>query len=456
MISFVRQQLNSIAVRVVLIIIAGSFLLQLAIVAVLQFPAIYRVLPETLGQEAEAIAELVWMVENVPEELEPYILSLYQSSGRRAVVQDSFPTGARDLPRIRHAFGTANTDAAARLLDRKMVFKTSGFRIFQQAFGQVDPNAVTAASVFVIATELDDQRILIVELAPYLYLASGNLPAAISTIWIFLAIGQAIALAFVIFHPIRSIERDAEQVGLAELGTPISENGPSELRRISRALNRMRERLAGLVQERDDIFAAIAHDIRTGITKIRLRTEASDIVRADEIEPDLSQMETLISDMLTYARAEHPRSVAEVINVPELLGEIVSRAPIDVDFRESDAATSFSIAGDRVALQRLFDNLIENARRYGEPPISILTTHDQTLEIRVRDNGEGLPEEQLEHIFQPFARGDSSRNRNTGGSGLGLGISRAIARAHGGDLHLENNPNGGLDAVVTLPAHLRT
>jgi len=115
------------------------------------------------------------------------------------------------------------------------------------------------------------------------------------------------------------------------------------------------------------------------------------------------------------------------------------------------------IAGDPVALRRLFENLIENARRYGGGRIAVrVLTAGDGREIRIEDDGPGLPADQLEAVFQPFLRGEASRNRATGGTGLGLGIAKSIARAHGATLRLENRPEGGLAAIVRFPAHLRT
>ena len=115
------------------------------------------------------------------------------------------------------------------------------------------------------------------------------------------------------------------------------------------------------------------------------------------------------------------------------------------------------IVGDPVALRRLFENLIENARRYGGGEIAVrLVKLAGGREVRIEDNGPGLPEDQLDTVFEPFRRGENSRSRETGGIGLGLGIARAIARAHGAKLRIENRPEGGLVAIVHFPECLST
>jgi signal transduction histidine kinase len=204
------------------------------------------------------------------------------------------------------------------------------------------------------------------------------------------------------------------------------------------------------------MVAAIAHDVRTGITKIRLRMDERGAVSAHEIEGDIAQMEALITDMLAYARAQSPSGPQELIRLDSFVGDLADAAPHPICLC-LPPAEDFIIVGDPVALRRLFDNLIENARRYGGDEIVVrVVATGGGREVRIEDNGPGLPDGQLETVFQPFQRGEISRNRTTGGTGLGLGIARAIAKAHGATLHLENRPKGGLAAILHFPEDLRS
>lgn len=261
------------------------------------------------------------------------------------------------------------------------------------------------------------------------------------------------ALHWVIMRPIRTLEHDAERVWLAETAVPVSETGPRELRRLSQAFNRMRLRLDGLIREREQIMVAIAHDIRTGLTKLRLRTDGRDNVLVAEIEPDLFQMERLLSDMMAYARAESPVAEHELIELHSFVVALAEAAPQTIDVSQDAASEPFTIAGSRLAIARMVENLLENARAYGNGWTGLCIERDASgLTIAVEDDGPGIPESQQGRVFEPFFRGEASRNKATGGTGLGLGIARAIAHTHGAHIRLSNRAQGGLRAEVVFPA----
>jgi len=140
------------------------------------------------------------------------------------------------------------------------------------------------------------------------------------------------------------------------------------------------------------------------------------------------------------------------------LSQTAADAPTGVTFSSTlDGESEFTIAGDPVALRRLFENLLENARRYGGGEISLTASIEAGgLMVRIEDNGPGIPDDQLEAVFKPFQRLETSRNRATGGTGLGLGIARSVAMAHGASLWLENRREGGLAAIVRFPKDMRT
>ena len=262
-----------------------------------------------------------------------------------------------------------------------------------------------------------------------------------------------LALSWVILRPIQALERDAELVGLAETAMPVTETGPRELRRLARALNRMRARLAGLIGEREQMMIAIAHDLRTSLTKIRLRTQDDQGSAVQQIEPDLAQMEHLLTDLMAYARAENPVTEHELIAICDLVSALAQSAPYEVTLEMEAGCGQFLIAGSRVALTRMFENLLENARRYGAGLVLVRLRKTRAgLLVTIEDDGPGLPNDSLQRVFEPFVRGESSRSRATGGTGLGLGIARAIAHTHGAEITLENRDEGGLRASILFPA----
>jgi signal transduction histidine kinase len=438
---------NSIFAR----IMALTFILLLvsaaALTAVLQTPLSGRLFDRAIGESAQSVAELVWLLETSPFEVEDAVLSIYAGRSRAARITPAFATGLRVDDARRGLLLQGDSAVTERLRDRDVRFRTLG--LFElRALSKREPlRPYYAASALNMAIGLKDGRVLSLWLAPSIFYTDGRYAFAFLTAVIaIVTLVLGLAIHWVVMRPIRALERDAEIVGLAQTAIPVSETGPRELRRLSRALNRMRARLAGLVREREQIMVAIAHDIRTGLTKLRLRMDGHEKLSPRIIEPDIAQMEHLLADMMAYARAETLGNALELIELCELVSGLVRAAPYRVllDYNETDR---FFVAGNALALTRLFDNLLENARRYGAGHVEVRIVKDADgLIVDVLDDGPGIPDVELDRIFEPFARGESSRNRDTGGTGLGLAIARAIAQTHGAGITLANRPAGGLCA----------
>lgn len=446
---------NSIVARVVIIVICAANFGMFALATLLQTPIGGRVLDRAIELNSDSIAELVWLIENSPAEIEVFVLSTYNSTSRVARISDSFGPALRANTHKQELFSSGTSDVVDRLRTRDIRFRTIGFFQAQQQLSDEDLPPLRAASLQQIAIRLSDDRVLSVWLAPSVSLSVRPNVIIVTTIGlILLVILLSFALYVVITSPIRQLERDAEHVGLATTSVRVSEEGPRELRRLSAALNRMRARLARLIHEREQIIVAIAHDIATGLTRLRLRMDERPHLFDPEFEADLAQMDNLASEMMAYARAENPLVEPELIDLGELAHQIAVASPCRVE-RVWPSEADFTIAGNTLALRRLFENLIENARRYGRGTIIMrLTVSDEGLEIAIEDDGDGIPEDDLERVFEPFYRREASRNRSTGGTGLGLGIARAIAQTHGATISLENRSAGGLAARVFFPLAL--
>jgi signal transduction histidine kinase len=257
-----------------------------------------------------------------------------------------------------------------------------------------------------------------------------------------------------ITRPMRQMADAAEALGRGE-HVALAECGPDDVRQTAEAFNRMQERLQRFVEDRTRMLAAIGHDLRTPITSLRLRAEfVSDEETREKMLVTLDELRTMTEASLAFARAE---AVAEETRAVDLTALVESLCD---DLREIGQDVVFA-EGERAcarcrpdALRRAVRNLIENAVRYGGRARVSVTESAQTIEIRVEDDGPGIPAEAIEQVFAPFYRLESSRNRETGGVGLGLAIARTIARRHGGDVTLANRP-GGLTASVSLPAPRR-
>lgn len=252
--------------------------------------------------------------------------------------------------------------------------------------------------------------------------------------------------------PLRVLAAAADRLGRDVKAPPLPETGPEEVAQAARAFNRMQDRLRRFVEDRTEMLAAISHDLRTPITLLRLRAEfiEDDEERAKTLET-LAEMEAMISSTLAFARddALH-EDVAEVD-----FGALVES--LCADMADTGCAVTCAEPPKAVvplrptAVRRAVANLITNAVRYGGGARVTVTAEDTQVRVTVEDDGPGLPEDELEAVFRPFHRVERSRSRETGGVGLGLSIVRSVARLHGGQASLENRPEGGLRATLTLP-----
>ncbi|WP_016746466.1 ATP-binding protein, partial [Rhizorhabdus wittichii] len=269
-----------------------------------------------------------------------------------------------------------------------------------------------------------------------------SLLAVIPFAWIF-----ARALA----KPIRRIADAADRMGANPQAPLIVEEGPTELRVTAHALNRMQQRLSAYLAERTNMIGAIAHDLRTPLARIAFRIEGAPDEMREKVQADIEQMRAMIAATISFVRDTGSVNIVEPVAIDRLLADLAA------DEREIGrpvalgAVEPAEVAGDPMALKRLFQNLIDNGVAYGGGVEIGVARIEAEAEIRIADRGPGLPDKALEAMFQPFERGEPSRNRATGGIGLGLSIARAIAQEHGGSLILANRVGGGLEAICRLP-----
>jgi signal transduction histidine kinase len=194
------------------------------------------------------------------------------------------------------------------------------------------------------------------------------------------------------------------------------------------------------------MVAAISHDLRTPITRLRLRAEfVDDADQQRKLLADLDEMEAIINSTLGFTREESDPEPSGPLDLKALLEEVASGHQ-GATFAEVPA-DGFDIRGRKVALKRCFDNLVGNAIRYGRRARIRLSSVQGRHRVTIEDDGPGIPEDRLEDVFRPFVRLEASRNRESGGAGLGLTIARSIVLAHGGTIRLSNRPEGGLASV---------
>ncbi|MFN0039188.1 MAG: sensor histidine kinase [Burkholderiales bacterium] len=254
-------------------------------------------------------------------------------------------------------------------------------------------------------------------------------------------------------RPLTVLARAAEDLGRDIHRPPLEESGATELVRASRALNTMQDRLKRYVETRIESLAAMSHDLKTPITRMRLRAE---MLEDPEIKTrfarDLDAMQEMVSSALETMRGLSEGGEA---SHPIDIGALLSSLKQDAE----EAGHQVSVSGPPVqpligraqALKRCLQNLLDNALAYGQRADITVREESQALSICIADHGPGIPDAEMEKVFDPFYRLESSRNRNTGGTGLGLSIARNIAQSHGGSVRLRNRSEGGLEATLVLP-----
>ena len=251
--------------------------------------------------------------------------------------------------------------------------------------------------------------------------------------------------------PIKRMALAAEELGRNLNSPSIDEtSGPSEVRQASKVFNQMQARLKQQMEERNRFLAAVSHDLRTPLTRLKLRAEK--IVQQElqsDVQNDTNEMTAIIETTLDYLRGDAQPEASCLLDISALVHSIAEDA--------NECGNIISVSGNAlpirlqpIAIRRCLNNLIENALRYGERAAIAISEIEDKIIISIHDAGPGIPEDKLEAVFAPFYRLEDSRSRHTGGVGLGLSIAREMATKQGGNISLENSPEGGLVATLVL------
>ena len=288
--------------------------------------------------------------------------------------------------------------------------------------------------------------------------APMRFPRLPSSLLFYLGLMLSVVAAAVLLA-VRSITRPLRVLGDAARGLgedlarpPLPEEGPREAREAARAFNEMQARLRGMVDQRTRALSAMSHDLRTPITRLRLRSEMlEDQALRGKLQADLDDMQHLVDVTLDYLRGLKEAEPLHRVDVNGLAAGLADDfasmgRPIEVSGRAEQP-----FEGRPLALRRALTNLLENALTYGGTAALRIEDSPASLRLIVEDEGPGIPESDLERMLEPFERLEASRSRGTGGVGLGLSIARDIAASHGGTLRLENRVPRGLRAILELP-----
>lgn len=335
----------------------------------------------------------------------------------------------------------------SRFTDRR-VFRILRERI-AQAGAREEPFLVAP---FQVAVQQPDGRWKVVRPHRALFFAEWQRRVAL---WFVLTALVMAPIAFVFARrlstPIRLFGKAAERLGRDPQAPPLNLRGPAEIQGAAQAFNEMQERLRRYVEDRTAMMSAIAHDLRTPLTRLRFRIETLQEDQRAKMAADLDQMEQMIAATLTFARdASRPgeRTPLELSSLLESLCDEMAETGAEADVERSEKVV---LEGDPMALRRLFSNLLENAVKFGGRARARVFRDASNAVVEIEDDGPGIPPQDRDRVFEPFYRREPSRSRQTGGIGLGLAVVRSIARGHGGDVTLENRDGGGLTARVQLP-----
>jgi signal transduction histidine kinase len=274
--------------------------------------------------------------------------------------------------------------------------------------------------------------------------------------WYLLSALAAAPFAYILARrlsaPTRLLAHAAERLGRDPQAPPLQVKGSAEIAVAVAAFNDMQARLRRYVEDRTAMVGAVAHDLRTPLTRLRFRIESVPEEQRAKMVADIEQMEEMVSATLAFVRdASRPgeRTRLELSSLLESLCDEMAETGADTDIEER--GEKVVIEGDPMALRRLFSNLLENAVKFGGRARARVFCEAAYAVVEIADDGPGIPSSDIERVFEPFYRREPSRSRKTGGIGLGLAVVRSIARGHGGDVALVNRGGGGLTARVHLP-----
>ncbi|WP_033073448.1 ATP-binding protein [Sphingopyxis sp. MWB1] len=294
------------------------------------------------------------------------------------------------------------------------------------------------------------------------YLVKGRIPAGGDRLQGFL-VWQTLSLYLLLLVPViliawraaaslRALTRAARADPIGRDAPPLEEQGPSDVRELIRAFNSYRARIATMLADKDRMLGAVGHDLRTPLASLRVRVEqVEEAPLREKMIASIEEMTAMLTDILALARSGSGTEAQEQV----ALASFVER--LAADYQEQGKAVlatdvaDVTVAARPMLLRRAMRNLIDNAIAYGHRARLQVQMAEGRVRLVVSDDGPGLSEEQIDTLIEPFARGEQSRNRATGGAGLGLSIAREIAAGEGGALILANRAGGGLDAIIALP-----
>lgn len=441
---------NGLAFRLGIIAVVGMLVLQLAFLTIMVWPdgrpAMLRLVPP---REAGAI---VRAVDAAPAELRPVVVEALNTS--RQIVS-LLPAPPDDEAAVLTPLSRRSSvfDAYGRELGGRP-YRIQ--RLQQQAWGSILSGRVGAPGSMRLLVELNSGEVLTIQRAPIVLQTLFARLSIIAAAGALVLLGMTGLFYVQVILPIDRLARGTAAIAPDGEGPDVPERGPAEIRRLAECLNDMRNRIRELISNRTRELAAIAHDLRTYLTRLRLRAEfIQDSAEREAAIRDLEEMGLLLDDTLLFAAQVHKRSTPPAEDI-DLMAELHALAAMRQEAGQRVEVVTPRTPAIRVrcaptALRRILANLVDNAVRYGGAARLSAGTAGDAVRLIVEDEGPGVPPEALARLMEPFLRLEPSRGRDTGGAGLGLTIVKALAESQGGGLELALAEPHGLRAVVHLP-----
>ena len=458
---------KTMAARLVLLLLIGLGLSHAISLSVYNFDREEIVSLIGKAQLMERIATITGIVKNASPEDKRKIVNLVNSSNFRLGLNNTSTVknnNSRDAERIsstlatRNSFETRMPILTETISGEESIWKHLSGQSTEKHISFIDHfehivHEIQTGGLIRVSIKIGDKLWLNYE-APDVEATmpwSIRFVLSIAMMMIAIAIISAWA-AHYLTDPLKKLSIAAEDLGRSITAKPLLENGPLEVRQSIRVFNKMQARIYRFVGDRTQMIAAIAHDLRTPLMRMQLRSELlDDNELKNKFIKDIDEMNQIVTATLSFASEDAIRKKNEQFDLVKLISDVVT----DLD------TIGFSIIwvppgpisfdGNRGLLRRALSNLIENAAKYGERASVHVEATIKKIIITIDDDGPGIALENMEEVFKPFFRMESSRNRETGGTGLGLSIARSAFHSHGGDVTIRNRAEGGLRVEAYLP-----
>jgi signal transduction histidine kinase len=440
---------QSMTSRVILILVAGVVVSALLTLG-LAFGERQRMIGHFRDYHAvERLAQFVLSLQNVPLEMRAHFLAAAHGIGMRAR-----PASDADAPR------ESRSNIATTLEERL----PEGYRV---ASADVSPSDCEFANrphrrrqgelrplceaMLVTLPDGFGVRLTVLPPRPPPLTPRGDFGIYAVLFLLSIAILAAI-VARMTMRPLKQLAQAATELGNDIERPPLPERGALEIRQAAAAFNAMQARIRSHIRQRSQILAAITHDLQTPLTRLRLRLEkVDDVELREKLIGDLTAMQGMVREGLDLARSMDAAGPMQRLDLDSLVDSVCADA-IDAGQDASvEGHAHAALMARPIALRRCLTNLIDNACKYGGFARIVVDSDGKFTNIRIRDGGPGIPEAEMDKVFEPFYRVEASRSRDTGGTGLGLTIARNIAKQHGGTISLRNLPGKGLEVSLTFP-----